>query len=161
MPLMNYSEKMLRDRNCRQKTGNYSGWRLQIIEYQPQGGAHLHLLSGDRAADYYTSGYLNIWLSVKEGYKKFEMVGMYHRNLKKSDMGEFEGFAVAEEHNIHDRFAVAIYKIPRKHIGYLPRGNRDGHKFIQENGGNVPAYGFISCDRSGENFVAQVGVKID
>ncbi|MDL2230342.1 hypothetical protein LJB87_00955 [Alistipes sp. OttesenSCG-928-L06] len=111
--------------------------------------------------NYYTKGHLNIWLPIRDGYKKFDMVGMYYRKLKKSDMGEFEGYAKAEEGNSYDRYAVAIYKDSGKHVGYLPKGNRIIHKQIQDNGGSTPAYGFISCDSSGDNFIAEVGILVD
>lgn len=108
--------------------------------------------------NYYTSGYNNIWLESRNGYTKFEMVGMYYRNLKKSDMGKFEGYAKAENNNIHDSYAVSIYTDSGKHVGYLPKGNKSVHRNIIDNGGMLIAYGYISCDASGNNFIGEVAI---
>lgn len=108
--------------------------------------------------DYYTSGYGNLWLSSRKGFTKFEMVGMYYRGLKRSDTGEFNGYAKAETNNSHDRYTVAIYNSSDKHIGYLPSGNKNIHTLLLENGGSLPAYGYISCDSNLNNITGEVAI---
>lgn len=108
---------------------------------------------------YYTSGYNNIWLEKRKGYNKFTMVGMYYRNLKFSDMGKFEGYAIAERNNMYDTYAVAIYTNSGKHLGYLPSGNKTIHQLIIDSGKPLPAYGYVSCNSYGSNFTAEVGIK--
>jgi len=116
--------------------------------------------SNDSKIDtYYTSGYNNLWLESRKGYSKFGMVGMYYRKLKRSNMGKFEGYAKAEKYNTHDPYAVAIYTSSGKHVGYLPKGNKSIHNLILENGNSLPAYGYISCDAYGSNFIGEVGIK--
>lgn len=109
--------------------------------------------------DYYTSGYNNLWLSSKKGYTKFKMVGMHYRRLKRSDMGEFNGYAKAEINNSYDRYAVAIYNNSGNHVGYLSSGNKNIHTLILENGGSLPAYGYISCDSSLSNMTGEVAIR--
>lgn len=113
----------------------------------------------DSNNNYHTRGHNNIWLESKKGFTKFQMVGMYYRGLRKSDMGKFEGYAKTEKHNAHDPFAVAIYNNRGKHLGYLSKGNLSIHKLISDNGGSLPAYGIISCDYTGGDFKGEVAVK--
>lgn len=68
---------------------------------------------------HYSKGH-NLWLPRKKGYAKFNMVGMFHRGLGRSNLGEFEGYAKAERSNAYDAYAVAIYNNGGKHLGYLP-----------------------------------------
>lgn len=108
---------------------------------------------------YYTSGYSRIWLEKRNGYTKYEMVGMYYRNLKRSDMGKFEGYAKADTNNNYDSHAVAVYNNSGKHLGFIPKGNKYLYDLILNNGASLPAYGYISCDASGNNFIGEVGIK--
>lgn len=109
--------------------------------------------------NYYSSGFNNLWLETRKGYSKFKMVGMYYRNLRRSDIGKFEGYAKSELNNTHDRYAVAIYNNNGKHIGYLPSGNKSTHDLILNNGGSLPAYGYISCDSDFNDFTGEVAIK--
>lgn len=109
--------------------------------------------------NYYTRGYSNIWLEKRKGYEKFSIVGMYYRNLKPSNMGKFEGYAKAEKRNLHDPYAVAIYTDYGKHVGYLPSGNKAIHQLILDNDGSLLAYGYISCDANGNDYIGEVGIK--
>lgn len=114
--------------------------------------------SGGANDKYYTSGY-NVWLEKRKGFTKYQVVGMYYRKLKKSDMGEFEGYAKAEKYNTHDSFAVAIYNNQGKHVGYLPAGNKYIHELILDNNGTLPAYGYISSDSYGNDYTGEVAIK--
>lgn len=109
--------------------------------------------------NYYTSGYNNIWLEKRKGFTKYQMVGMYYRKLKKSDIGKFEGYAKAEKYNAHDPFAVSIYNNMGKHLGYLPSGNKYIHGLILENNQSLPVYGYISCDKYVNNYIGEVAIK--
>lgn len=113
---------------------------------------------GSNNNSHYTSGY-TIWLEKRKGFTKYQMVGMYYRGLKKSDMGKFEGCAKAKKYNLHDSFAVAIYNNVGKHVGYLPAGNKYIHELILENNGSLPAYGYISCDNGGYSYTGEVAIK--
>lgn len=115
--------------------------------------------SSNSSNNYYTSGYNNIWLEKRVGYTKYEMVGMYYRNLNRSDMGKFEGYAKAEKNNIHDPYSVSIYTYSGKHVGYLPKGNKSIHQLILDNNGSLPAYGYISSDKYGNDYTGEVSIK--
>lgn len=109
--------------------------------------------------NYYSSGFNNLWLEARKGYSKYKMVGMYYRKLRKSNIGKFEGYAKSELDNIHDPYAVAIYNNNGKHIGYIPSGNKSTHDLILNNGGHLPAYGYISCDSDFNDFTGEVAIK--
>lgn len=80
------------------------------------------------------------------GYQLVRIKGTSFRNLKKSDVGKFEGKAVAEKNNIYDEFAIAIYNDKGKHVGYAPEGNWVLHDYITKNGGSVKVIGYIKYD---------------
>ena len=107
--------------------------------------------------EYYSKGYI-VWLETRKGFDKFSMVGMYYRNLKRRDIGKFEGYAKADKLNPYDLYAVAIYDDNNKHLGFLPAGNKKMYDLILENGGTLPAYGVISCGPSMENIEGQVAI---
>lgn len=109
--------------------------------------------------NYYTSGYNNIGLEKRKGFTKYQMVGMYYRKLNKADMGKFEGYAKADKYNAHDPFAVSIFNNMGKHVGYLPAGNKYIYKLLLENNQSLPVYGYISCDKYGNNYIGEVAIK--
>lgn len=119
----------------------------------------------EEGQDYYV-GEKCIGLSARKGYSKIPMVGMMHRNLDRSDLGKFEGWAEAETDNEHDPYAIAIYREDYIHVGYLPRGNSELHELIESEGGRVHCYGFIACERlddygEPEYYYAAVCVETD
>ena len=78
------------------------------------------------------------------GYKRVRIKGTSFKNLKLSDIGTFEGVAVAEYNNEYDDYAIAIYDNKNKHIGYAPANNVLLHDYITRKGGRVPLYGYIN-----------------
>lgn len=52
----------------------------------------------------------------------YELVGMKYRGLNSSDMGIHDGYAIAENNNKHDKYAVGIYRKDNgKLIAYVPK----------------------------------------
>lgn len=78
-----------------------------------------------------------------KGSQRFRLKGTSFYNLKRSDVGIFNGSAVAEENNQYDEYAIAIYKEGKK-IGHLPTGNKEMHEYIMNHGGTVNATGYIN-----------------
>lgn len=53
---------------------------------------------GSEGQEYYR-GYKAIGLTPRKGYGKFPIKGLYYRGLRDSDIGKFDGYAVAETDN--------------------------------------------------------------
>lgn len=104
----------------------------------------------------------------EQGYSYHEMVGMYHRGVTPSDFGAYEGRAVAETNNPHDKFAVGIYRNrDNKLVGYIPKEERGEsneylHRKILYNGGSAKAVFKIqgSAQRSYGTVYIKEGYKI-
>lgn len=90
----------------------------------------------------YRDGSLNISLSPRKGYTYFSLVGMYYY-LNENNFGKFNGYAVAETNNQYDKYAITIYDESGHKIGHLPKGNKKVHSYIQSQGGQVHAYGYV------------------
>lgn len=117
------------------------------------------------AQEYYTS-WKTIGLTPRQGYKKLNMVGMNYRGIDASDLGKFEGYALAQTNNIHDPYAIAIHREDGVHVGFLERGHAALHRYITEQGSMVHCYGYIACgglDGAGQptSFYAEVCVETD
>ena len=97
---------------------------------------------------------------TKPGYKRFTLKGLSYRNIKNRDIGNFSGYVKAEPENIHDKYAVAIYRNDGKHLGYTPANYMTFQAYILENGGTSPAYGSIYKDDEGY-YHGEVFVKFD
>lgn len=94
---------------------------------------------------YYVSKYRKlIGLSARKGYQKFDLMGVYYRDLSLSMVGKFNGYACAETNNEYDPFAIAIYNDDGVHLGYLPRETKWLHSYILDEGGKVHAYGYLA-----------------
>ncbi len=95
----------------------------------------------------------------KKDIVKFDIVGTYFRNISPKESGNFTGYIVAEKNNVHDKYAVAVYKSNHVHIGYVPRGNQKLHNtLVKEHNGKVFAWGYIH--NYGENWEGDVCVPI-
>lgn len=113
--------------------------------------------------DYYI-GQKVISLSARKGYQKFQIAGVYYRNLSVKLIGKFNGYAKAETDNEYDPYAIAIYNDSDTHLGYLPRGNEKLHSYIMMESGKVHAYGYLGynnemygevCVESNKDLVTQ------
>jgi len=83
-------------------------------------------------------------LYKNKGIKTFQLKGIEYLNLSKSMSGKFIGYAKTED-NIHDQYAVAVYKNPKTHIGYVPIGNKTLQNSLKEwHNGKTFAWG--TCD---------------
>lgn len=83
-------------------------------------------------------------LYVNKGIKTFQLKGIEYQNLSKSMSGKFIGYAKTED-NIYDQYAVAVYKNPQTHIGYVPIGNKTLQNSLKEwHNGKTFAWG--TCD---------------
>lgn len=69
----------------------------------------------------------------EKGINMFDIRGMEYRNLASSSNESFIGFVKIEENNIHDPYAIAVYKNPRKHIGYIPKGSKQLFDSLKNN----------------------------
>ena len=91
--------------------------------------------------------------------KKFNVMGLKHYTVSKKDIGQFNGYAIAETNNKYDKFAVAFYKSNGKIIGFARKETDYLHKGITEQGGKVNLIGEIyTNERTGE---LQADVYID
>lgn len=84
-----------------------------------------------------------IILKYRSYYKEFEMVGMFYRDLMDVDLGLFEGYALAEEDNQMDRYAVSIHSLRSGQVGYIRARHKRVWRIIHQLGGRVPAFGYI------------------
>lgn len=114
----------------------------------------------------YYASWKTIGLSPRQGYQKQKMVGMGHRSIGASELGKFEGYAMAQTDNMYDPYAIAIHREDSVHVGFLERGNARLHRYITEQGGIVHCYGYIACgglDGAGRpiSFYAEVCVETD
>lgn len=114
---------------------------------------------GSEGQEYYR-GYKTIGLTPRKGYGKFPIKGLYYRGLRDSDIGKFDGYAVAETDNKVDPFAVAIYREDDLHLGYIPAGNYALSEYIRQNNGIVHCYGYVAVDY-GNRFYGEVCVETD
>lgn len=79
------------------------------------------------------------------GYGYSEIVGMRNLGVTPSDSGIYEGYAIAETNNSHDKFAVGIHRgKDGKLIGYVPKdfrgeSNEGTHRAISAIGGRAKA----------------------
>ena len=108
----------------------------------------------------YYRGYKTIGLTPRKGYGKFPIKGLYYRGLRDSDIGKFDGYAVAETDNKVDPFAVAIYREDDLHLGYIPAGNYALSEYIRQNNGVVHCYGYVAVDY-GNRFYGEVCIETD
>lgn len=97
----------------------------------------------------YRDGSLNISLSPRKGYTYFSLVGMFYY-LNENNFGKFNGYAVAETNNQYDKYAISIYDESGRKIGHLPKGNKKTHTYIQSQGGQVHAYGYVQIYFNGK-----------
>lgn len=93
----------------------------------------------------YLAGYYSGF--VDQGYDCFEIKGTSFRGLSKSDVGTFDGKAIAETNNIYDNYAIAIYGNYGKLLGYIPKGQKDIHQYILSKGGEARAVGYINGNK--------------
>ena len=77
-----------------------------------------------------------------KGVKEFDIKGINMRGLTQGNAGKFYGY-VKTENNPHDRYAVAIYNNEGLHLGYTPKGNAALFNTINDEGGNIEAWGYI------------------
>lgn len=110
--------------------------------------------------DVYYIGDKVIGLSPRKGYGKCGIVGVHFRNLPITQVGKFNGFALAETENKFDDYAIAIYNDAKVHLGYLPKNNKELHSYILDNGGKVHAYGYMGCGCNGSMY-GEVCVEIN
>jgi len=101
-----------------------------------------------------------ISLYQRKGYSSFELMGTNHRDLNITDIGKFNGYAIAVTNNIYDEYAIAIYNDLGILIGYAPRGNFKLHEYILSEGGKVHAYGFIRINNN-RYFSGEVCIESD
>lgn len=100
-----------------------------------------------------------LFYKVRE-VRKFEMMGIYYRNLPKSEEGQFIGFVQAEE-NPHDKYAVAVYKDNHLHIGYVPRGRKRLSDSLHEwHSGKVFAWGRLRYNKEIDRWSGVVYVPL-
>lgn len=101
-----------------------------------------------------------IGLSPRKGYNKFPIAGVYFRNLPITMIGKFNGYAISQNDNEYDEYAIAIYDDKATHLGFLPRGISSLHSYILNEGAMVHAYGYIGCHDDGEMY-GEVCVETD
>jgi hypothetical protein len=91
----------------------------------------------------------------------FPIKGIGHqKSVESLDIGKFWGYAEVED-NIHDRFAVAIYKSTGKKIGYVPKGNHMLNRSIQEwHDGLCVAWGRIDYDDYYNRWTGEVNIPV-
>lgn len=84
---------------------------------------------------------------------EFSIKGINYRNLDDSILGDFVGYVRALKSNPHDKYAIGVY-VSGRHVGFLPRGNKELHDAIMTKGGTATADGYIAkhCDESGHSF---------
>lgn len=69
--------------------------------------------------------------------KGYQIKGITYRNLPAKFHGTFNGYIKAEPENPYDSYAIAVYVIKNNKetlVGYLPKGNEDLSKYLQNNG---------------------------
>lgn len=98
-------------------------------------------------------------IDAPEGYYYHEMVGMkYH--VSDDDLGVKEAYALAEENNQYDPYAISIHRdFTNKTVGYIPRGNEELHRNIKYRGGKAKA--IYRIQRINQKYYAQVYIKVE
>ncbi len=92
--------------------------------------------------------------------KRFEMKGMYYRNLTESEYLDFQGFIETED-NPHDKYAVAVYDKTGTHLGYVSRGHKRLSDSIDAwHNSKVIAWGTIHFDRYRDKWFGGVYIPI-
>lgn len=66
----------------------------------------------------------------QSGLVQSEIKGTFYRKLDPKEAGNFEGYLKTKS-NKHDKFAIAVYKNPKLHIGYLPTGQEEFYNVIK------------------------------
>ena len=97
---------------------------------------------------------------VPDDYHYYPMVGMRYHNLVRDDLGVHTCYAVPQEDNPYDPFAIAIYKaVDDKLVGYVPVGNEELHRILTYRGGMADA--IYRIQRGENNFFAEVYIQFD
>lgn len=84
--------------------------------------------------------------SQDDGYEDFELLKINVKHLDLTEIGKFTGKAVAEHGNPIDEYAIAIYNASGTKMGYIPPGNKMLYTYIEHEGGEVPAFGYVIYD---------------
>lgn len=77
------------------------------------------------------------------GSENFELLDINAKNLHLTEIGKFTGKAVSEHGNPFDEHAIAIYNANGTKIGYIPPRNKMLYTYIEHEGGEVPAFGYV------------------
>ena len=103
----------------------------------------------------------NNQLYKKKGIKRFEMKGMYYRNLNpKTDNGAFIGLAKCED-NSHDMYAVGIYNTENKLLGYTPKRNKRLNISLNTwHNGTVPVWGSLRYNTYDDKWYGSVYIPM-
>ena len=92
--------------------------------------------------------------------RKYEMMGIYYRNLPISEAGQFNGYVMTED-NPHDKYAVAVYKDNHLHIGYVPRGYKRLSDSLNEwHNGKLFAWGRVRYNKDIDRWSRVVYVPV-
>ena len=100
-------------------------------------------------------------LYKRKGIKKFEMKGMFYRDLSPAlHSGYFNGYALCE-YNLHDTYAVGIYNNHDIHLGYTPKRNKRLSDSLDEwHYGKVMAWGSIWYNEFEDNWQGSVYIPV-
>lgn len=166
---ISWIRKVAKNSNSNDTTTTYQSYDQNTYNGYSSENTDISHLAGK--TDYYIqNGYyiytkddqksINTLLLPRKGYSHYDLVGIKYRNLDTRDYNEFEGYALAETDNQYDQFAVSIWRCDGRHLGYVPKGDRDLWTFISNYGGKVKAYGIIYLTSRGKE-VGVVNVEFD
>lgn len=100
-------------------------------------------------------------LYKSKGIKTFDMKGMFYQNLNPQiHIGEFIGYAKTDI-NSHDMYAVEIYNIDNKLLGYTPKGNKRLNFSLDEwHSGKIIVWGALSHDDYDDKWYGSVNIPV-
>ncbi|MFW5983379.1 MAG: hypothetical protein ACOCQ4_02670 [bacterium] len=92
--------------------------------------------------------------------RRFDMKGMFYRDLSKNEIGKFKGYANCE-FNDHDQYAVGIYNNADTLLGFVPKGNKRLNESIEEwHNGKVFSWGNLTYDEYNESWQGYVYIPV-
>jgi hypothetical protein len=99
-------------------------------------------------------------LYQKREIKSFSIVGTFYRKLNPNEAGNFIGYVKCER-NQHDKYAVAVFKNPNKHIGYTPKGNVKLSESISAwHSGQVLAWGNLRYEEYDQSWYGSINIPV-
>ena len=76
---------------------------------------------------------------IGEGFKQFDIAGIYYQDLEDEDYGDFVGIAIPELTNPYDKYAIRICKLLEngnfRQLGYIPaKQSKEVYTYIMKYG---------------------------